>query len=201
MEDDTVHQNPRLKNQPGNQDLVAKSLLDTLTKERDYALRLLSKAQNQLFLKSQKDRASQKQGGQAGQPQVKQPVMESHKEIPITSSYRPPRSVQGRSYASIVNSNPLEKKMRFSFVQSTSSGDMSLFEPDEGILKEAQEKCCDYLLGYFINGNPGFKMVEAAVKGFWGKMGLEEVLADNSGFYIFKILGVHARFKILEGGP
>ncbi|KAL9254619.1 hypothetical protein AKJ16_DCAP13131 [Drosera capensis] len=66
VEDDTVHKNSRLENQPGNQDLVAKSLLDAVTKERDYALRQLSKAQNQLFLKSQKDPASRKQGGQAG---------------------------------------------------------------------------------------------------------------------------------------
>ncbi|KAL9254620.1 hypothetical protein AKJ16_DCAP13132 [Drosera capensis] len=68
--------------------------------------------------------------------------------------------------------------MRLSFVQSTTSGDMPMFEPDEG-----------------------FKMVKAAVKGFWVKMGLEEVLADNSDFYFLKIPGAHASSKILEGGP
>ncbi|GAB2216899.1 hypothetical protein Droror1_Dr00000047 [Drosera rotundifolia] len=100
-----------------------------------------------------------------------------------------------RSYVSMVNSNPLEKKMKLSFMELTSQGDVPIFFPDEGVLKETHK----YPVGYFVNGNPGYKMVEAAAKGFWSKYGLEEVLAANSGFFFFKVLIAEARSHILEG--
>ncbi|GAB2209604.1 hypothetical protein Droror1_Dr00026822, partial [Drosera rotundifolia] len=66
--------------------------------------------------------------------------------------------------------------MRQSFVQPWVAVSVQVFEPSDEILIVAQIKWSEYLVGYFINGNLGFKMVEVATRGFWGKMGLEEVL-------------------------
>ncbi|KAL9265874.1 hypothetical protein AKJ16_DCAP22534 [Drosera capensis] len=76
-----------------------------------------------------------------------------------------------RSYVSMVNSNPLEKKMKLSFVEPASQGDVPIFVPDEGLLKETHERWNEYLVGYFINGNPRVRsqILEGGPWIFYGK--------------------------------
>lgn len=109
--------------------------------------------------------------------------------------------VFARSYVAMVNSNPLEKKMKLSSVEPASQGDVPVFVPDKGVLREVHERWNEYLVGCFVSGDSGYKMMEVAAKGLWNKYGLEEVLADNSGFFFFKVLTAKARWEILEGGP
>ncbi|GAB2224548.1 hypothetical protein Drorol1_Dr00005310 [Drosera rotundifolia] len=91
--------------------------------------------------------------------------------------------------------NPPEKKMKLPFIEPFSSDDRAFFVQEEVVFREACERWNEYLVGYFISGNPTFKVVPSAAKSVWGKIGLEEVLADNSGFYFFKLPGAQVRSK------
>ncbi|GAB2210926.1 hypothetical protein Droror1_Dr00016215 [Drosera rotundifolia] len=90
--------------------------------------------------------------------------------MPSTSIVRPliGKTFLLKSYVSMVSSNCLEKKMKVSFVEPSSEDAVSIFEPNEVILRETNEKLGDYLVGYFINENPRFKMVESAAKKEFG---------------------------------
>lgn len=108
---------------------------------------------------------------------------------------------QERTFASLLNSNPMEKSMKLYYVEPGLKGEKPVFCPKESDILEAKKKWEAYLVGYFISGSLTTSSVERIAKGYWGKLGLGKVLADSSGFYFFQIPDDSVRMKILEEGP
>ena len=57
------------------------------------------------------------------------------------------------------------------------------------------------LMGYFIDKKLPYSLVSKAAYRFWGKVGLNEVLATESGYYFFKFATIDQKVVVLEGGP
>ena len=56
-------------------------------------------------------------------------------------------------------------------------------------------------MGHFIGRKLPFSLVSSATNRFWGKQGLVDTLATESGVYFFKFSNSDARDLVLEGGP
>ncbi|KAK3221994.1 hypothetical protein Dsin_009019 [Dipteronia sinensis] len=57
------------------------------------------------------------------------------------------------------------------------------------------------LVGYFIEKKLPFSLVNNIEMRLWGNRGLQEVLANDKGFFFFKFSDDEACSNVLESGP
>lgn len=107
----------------------------------------------------------------------------------------------GRTFASLLNANPMGKKMKMDYVEPVMDGEQPIFMPKEEVIEQAKKKWENYIVGYFISGSLAIASVERVARGYWSKLGLGRVLADTSGFYFFEVPDANERLRILEEGP
>ncbi|KAL9271013.1 Beta-amyrin synthase-like protein, partial [Drosera capensis] len=108
-----------------------------------------------------------------------------------------------RSFASLVSSDPMERKMKMQFfepVRKDSIIMVIMVEPPAEVVAESVSKWQDCLVGYFVGKRLPFKSVDIAVRKLWNKYGLSEILTDDNGFYYFRVPDAQARLKILDVG-
>jgi len=89
---------------------------------------------------------------------------------------------------------------------------LKFYKPDDGnarnciempvaVTKEGSKKWESTLMGYFIEKKLPYSLVSKAAYRYWGKVGLSEVLATESGYFFFKFSTTDQKDAVMEGGP
>lgn len=63
------------------------------------------------------------------------------------------------------------------------------------------DKWKNNLVGYFLNKKLPFYVVRTIAMRIWGKLGLQEVLSNDHGFFLFLFSQEDALNKIQDSGP
>ncbi|KAL9255054.1 hypothetical protein AKJ16_DCAP10350 [Drosera capensis] len=77
--------------------------------------------------------------------------------------------------------NPLDRKMKFSFVELACKDGRMIFKPSGEAIIETMSKWGNYLIGYFIFGKLPMLTVERIAKSAWSKLGLDCEIKDTQG--------------------
>ncbi|KAL6967558.1 hypothetical protein U1Q18_033366 [Sarracenia purpurea var. burkii] len=95
--------------------------------------------------------------------------------------------------------NPSSSTMKLEYIEAIDSEHPEIIEIEEDQVDEKSWETS--LIGYFLDADQAFGLVRAIARTLWGQDGLEKVMGNDKGFYIFKFRTVEAMDAIFERGP
>ncbi|KAK3218488.1 hypothetical protein Dsin_012458 [Dipteronia sinensis] len=95
---------------------------------------------------------------------------------------------------------PAIRPMNLKFYQPSYCGNRKCVSPPLEITENGSKAWKNYLVGYFIEKKPHFSLVNNIAMRLWGNRGVQEVLANDRGFFFFKFLDDEACSNVLESG-
>ncbi|GJS72429.1 hypothetical protein Tco_0705270 [Tanacetum coccineum] len=105
------------------------------------------------------------------------------------------------SFASIFNSKQVNKKLNFrSFVneERVENSDTML---SKAAMESIKNRYVNSLVGYFVGKSLAFPVVQNYVNNTWGKFGLQKVMRNDGGVFIFKFASKEGLEQVLQRGP
>ena len=122
---------------------------------------------------------------------------ESNQHTPATND---PSGKLSTSWADLLKSN---RNVRFpmTFYKPEESKQRGKIDMPVAITKDGSKKWENTLVGYFIDKKLPYTLVSNVVGGFWGKIGLNDILVADLGYYFFRFSSNEQKNDVLEGGP
>ncbi|KAK3204591.1 hypothetical protein Dsin_018637 [Dipteronia sinensis] len=96
---------------------------------------------------------------------------------------------------------PTSRPMNLKYYQPFQSGNRKCVSPLMEVAEDGSKAWKNYLVGYFIEKKLTFSLVNNIAMLLWGNRGLQEVLANDKGFFFFKFSDDKACSNVLESGP
>ncbi|KAK3218469.1 hypothetical protein Dsin_012439 [Dipteronia sinensis] len=93
---------------------------------------------------------------------------------------------------------PAIRPMNLKFYQLSYCGNRKCVSLPLEIAENGSKAWKNCLVGYFIEKKPLFSLVNNIAMRLWGNRGLQEVLANDQGFFFFKFLDDEACSNVLE---
>ncbi|GJX27016.1 hypothetical protein Tco_0233312 [Tanacetum coccineum] len=104
-------------------------------------------------------------------------------------------------FASILNSEQVNKKLNFrSFVNEEREENYDTVLP-KAAMKSIKNRYVNSLAGYFFGKSLAFPVVQNYVNNTWGKFGLQKVMRNDDGVFMFKFASKDGLDQVLQRGP
>ncbi|GJY92279.1 hypothetical protein Tco_0508061 [Tanacetum coccineum] len=105
------------------------------------------------------------------------------------------------SFASILSSKQVHKKVNFrSFVNEERVENSNTVLPKAAI-ESVKNRYVNSLVGYFVGKILAFLVVQNYVNNTWGKFGLQKVMRNDDGVFMFKFASEEGLEQVLQRGP
>ncbi|GJY80087.1 hypothetical protein Tco_0492838 [Tanacetum coccineum] len=105
------------------------------------------------------------------------------------------------SFASILNSEQVNKKVNFrSFVNEERMENSYTVLP-KAAMESVKNRYVNSLVGYFVGKSLAFPVVRNYVNNTWGKFGLQKVMRNDDGVFMFKFASKECLDQVLQRGP
>ncbi|KAK3212588.1 hypothetical protein Dsin_017294 [Dipteronia sinensis] len=96
---------------------------------------------------------------------------------------------------------PTSRPMNLKYYQPFQSGNRKCVSPPMEVAEDGSKAWKNWLVDYFIEKKLPFSLVNNIAMRLWGNHGLQEVLANDKGFFFFKFSDDEACSNVLESGP
>ncbi|KAK3189539.1 hypothetical protein Dsin_029100 [Dipteronia sinensis] len=96
---------------------------------------------------------------------------------------------------------PTSRPMNLKYYQPFQSGNRKCVSHPMEVAEDGSKAWKNCLVGYFIEKKLPFSLVNNIAMHLWGNRGLQEVLANDKGFFFFKFSDDEACSNVLESGP
>ncbi|GJX02179.1 retrovirus-related pol polyprotein from transposon TNT 1-94 [Tanacetum coccineum] len=105
------------------------------------------------------------------------------------------------SFASILNSEQVNKKVNFrSFVNEERVENSDTVLP-KAAMESVKNRYVNSLVGYFVGKSLAFPVVRNYVNNTWGMFGLQKVIRNDDGVFMFKFASKEGLDQVLQRGP
>ncbi|GJR25728.1 reverse transcriptase domain-containing protein [Tanacetum coccineum] len=105
------------------------------------------------------------------------------------------------SFASILNSEQVNKKLNFrSFVNEERVENSDTVLP-KAAMESVKNRYVNSPVGYFVGKSLAFPVVQKYVNNTWGKFGMQKVMRNDDGVFMFKFASKEGLEQVLQRGP
>ena len=107
---------------------------------------------------------------------------------------------QRMNWASLVQPKP-PTQFKLTYMKPLDHSQRHIIRVPKEIVAQGSRKWEHTLVGHFIGKRLPYSLVKNATTRMWNKMGLEDMLATDSGYFFFKFISKEVSDSVLEGGP
>ncbi|KAF7126514.1 hypothetical protein RHSIM_Rhsim11G0120400 [Rhododendron simsii] len=101
----------------------------------------------------------------------------------------------------VASDSPLFPRMNLRYCPPSIVNDKLCVTIPEGVDVSGVDKWKDWVVGYFVDRKLPFTVVQSIAKNIWRKFGIAEVLANEDGFFFFRLDKEGAFKQVVESGP